>query len=104
MTVPAVKLTIVVERLLKPAVERLLTEAGVTGWSLFPGGGKGAHGIHRAQAAQLVSEFALVKIEVVLRDRATAERIAETLTEEYLAEQSGIVWLEQVEVWRARKF
>ena len=49
MTLPAVKLTVVVERLLKPAVERLLTEAGVTGWSVFPGGGHGAHGVHRAE-------------------------------------------------------
>ena len=104
MTRPAVKLTVVVERMLKPAVERLLTEAGITGWSVFPGGGHGAHGLHRAEAAQLVREFAIVKIEAVLRDRATAERIAERLTTEYLAEQSGIVWMSSVEVWRAAKF
>jgi len=104
MTIPAVKLTIIVERLLKPAVERLLTEAGVTGWSEFPGGGRGAHGLHRSEAAQVVSEFAIVKLETVLRDRATAERIAETLTTRYLADQSGIVWLSPVEVWRAGKF
>lgn len=104
MTTAAVKLTVIVERLLKPAVERLLTEAGVTGWSVFPGGGHGSHGLHRAEAAQLVREFAIVKIEAVLRDRATAERIAETLTAEYLADQSGIVWMTPVEVWRAGKF
>lgn len=104
MTLPALKLTIVVERLLKPAVERLLAEAGVTGWSVFPGGGRGAHGVHHARAAHLVHEFAILKIEAVLRDRASAERIAETLTREYLAEHSGIVWLESVEVWRAAKF
>lgn len=104
MTVPAVKLTIVCERLLKPAVERLLAEAGLTGWSIFPGGGRGAHGLHRAEAAQLVREFAIVKFEAVLRDRATAERLAETLTRDYLAEQPGIVWLEPVEVLRGAKF
>lgn len=104
MTTSAVKLTVIVERLLKPAVERLLTESGVTGWSVFPGGGHGTHGAHRAEAAQLVREFSIVKIEAVLRDRATAERIAETLTTEYLAEQSGIVWMTPVEVWRAGKF
>lgn len=104
MTTPAIKLTIIVERLLKPTVERLLTEAGVTGWSVFPGGGYGSHGLHRAQAAQLVREFAIVKIEAVMRDRATAERIAETLNNVYLADQSGIVWITPVEVWRANKF
>ncbi len=104
MTLPAIKLTIVVERLLKPAVERLLTEAGLTGWSVFPGGGRGAHGLHRTEAAQLVREFAIVKIEAVLRDRATAERLAQTLTQDYLHQQPGIVWLEPVEVLRGAKF
>jgi hypothetical protein len=104
MTVPAVKLTIIVERLLKPAVEKLMAEAGLSGWSVFPGGGRGSHGVHRAEAAQVVREFAIVKIEAVLRDRATAERIAETLAQEYLAEQPGVVWLEPVEVFRVTKF
>ena len=104
MTIPAIKLTIVVERLLKPTVERLLAEAGLTGWSVFPGGGRGTRGIHRAEAAQLVREFALVKIEAVLTDRATAERLAETLTREYLEDQPGIVWLAPVEVLRGAKF
>lgn len=104
MTIPAIKLTVVIERLLLPAVEALLTEAGVTGWSVFPGGGKGTRGIHRAESAQLVREFAIVKVEAVLRDRAVAERLARTLTEEYLAEQSGIVWLESVEVLRETRF
>ncbi|MCC6002384.1 MAG: hypothetical protein JJU19_16215 [Pararhodobacter sp.] len=104
MTTSAVKLTVIVERLLKPAVEQLLTKAGVTGWSVFPGGGCGSHGLHRAEAAQLVREFAIVKIEAVLRDRDTAESIARTLTTQYLANQPGIVWLSPVEVWRAGKF
>lgn len=104
MTIPAIKLVIVVERLLKPAVERLLTQAGVSGWSVFPGGGHGAHGDHRESGPQIVSEFAIVKIEAVLRDRATAETLAETLTRDHLADQPGIVWLAPVEVLRASKF
>lgn len=104
MTLPDIKLTIVVERLLQPVVERLLSEAGVSGWSVFPGGGRGAHGLHRADAAQIVREFGIVKLEAVLRDRATAERLAETLTREYLDQQPGIVWLETVEVLRGTKF
>ncbi|HAI58328.1 MAG TPA: hypothetical protein DCM32_00410 [Xanthomonadaceae bacterium] len=104
MTHPAVKLTIIAERLLKPEIETLLSEAGLHGWSIFPGGGRGVHGVHRSQAAQLVREFAIVKIEVVLRDRAVAERIAEVLTNDTMAEQPGLVWLEPVEVWRISKF
>ena len=104
MTLPAVKLSIVVERLLEPVVERLLAEAGVKGYSIFPGGGRGAHGSRSAHGAGVVREFAIVKVEVVLRDRATAERIAETLIRAHLREQSGIVWLEPVEVLREGKF
>lgn len=104
MTVPAIKLTVVTERLLKPAVERLLAEAGVTGWSVFPGGGRGTRGVHRTESAQLVREFAIVKIEAVLRDRALAERLAETLTTDYFVDQSGIVWVEPVEVFRETRF
>jgi hypothetical protein len=104
MTIPAIKLTIIVERLLKAPVERLLAEAGVSGWSIFPGGGHGAHGDHPADAASVVREFAIIKFEAVLRDRATAERLARTLTSDHLPEQPGIVWLEPVEVLRATKF
>lgn len=104
MTHPATKLTIVVERLLAPAVERLLRREGIGGWSIFPGGGRGAHGDHPADAAQLVREFAIVKFEIVLRDRGAAERIADTLAREHLADQSGVIWLEAVEVLRAERF
>ncbi|TVP74637.1 MAG: hypothetical protein EA339_00035 [Rhodobacteraceae bacterium] len=104
MTTPAVKLTIIVERLLKPQVERLLQQAGLAGWSIFPGGGRGTHGIHRSQAAQLVREFAIIKFEVVLRDRAKAEALAQELTQDVMAEQPGLVWLENVEVLRGAKF
>lgn len=104
MAHPAVKLTIVIERLIKPQVEELLAQHGLSGWSIFPGGGRGTHGVHRAQSVQLVREFAIVKIEAVLRDRAKAEAIAETLTQGVLSEQSGLVWLEPVEVWRTSKF
>jgi hypothetical protein len=104
MTHPAIKLTIIAERLLKPRIEALLSQAGLSGWSLFPGGGRGTHGVHRAQAAQLVREFAIIKFEVVLRDRATAEALAETLTTEIMAQQPGLVWLEPVEIWRISKF
>ena len=104
MTHPAVKLPIVVERLLEPVVERLLAAAEVKGYSIFPGGGRGAHGARPLHGARVVREFAIVKFEVVLRDRATAERLAETLTRDHLQEQSGIVWLEPVEVLREAKF
>ncbi len=104
MTTPAVKLTIIVERLLKPQIETLMQQAGLVGWSIFPGGGRGTHGVHRTQAAQLVREFSIVKFEIVLRDRAKAENLAEQITQDILVEQPGILWLESVEVLRSHKF
>jgi hypothetical protein len=104
MTHPAVKLTIIAERLLKSQIETLLSDEGLQGWSIFPGGGRGTHGVHRAQAAQIVREFAIIKFEIVLRDREKAERLAEALTNQIMAEQPGLVWLEPVEIWRIAKF
>jgi hypothetical protein len=60
--------------------------------------------VHRVGAAQVVREFAIVKIESVMRDRATAERLAGTIAREYRAAQAGILWLEPVEVLREAKF
>ncbi|TVQ34791.1 MAG: hypothetical protein EA356_09370 [Geminicoccaceae bacterium] len=104
MTQPATKLTIVVERLLEPVVERLLEAAQIKGYSVFPGGGRGSHGTHHAYSAQVVREFAIVKYEIVVADRAKAERVADTLISQHLTHQPGIVWLETVDVLRAWKF
>lgn len=104
MTIPATKLSIIVERLLQPHVERALASENVRGYSIFPGGGKGEHGIHPVDSAAVVREFSIVKIEAIVLDRAAAERIADVLAYECFKEQSGIVWLEGVEVLRRAKF
>lgn len=104
MTVPATKLSIIVERLLQPQVERALAAENVKGYSIFPGGGKGEHGIHPVDSAAVVREFSIIKVEAIILDRGAAERIADTLAFECFKEQSGIVWLETVEVLRRAKF
>ena len=100
----AFKLAAIVEKLQLPKVERLLRSENVTGWSVFPGGGKGAEATHPVDGARLVGDFAIVKVEAVLRSRETALRIAETLAGEVMREQPGIVWIETVEVIRAERF
>ncbi|MGJ3262076.1 MAG: P-II family nitrogen regulator [Salinarimonas sp.] len=104
MTIPATKISIVAERFLLPQIERVLAAEKVSGYSTFPGGGKGSHGVHPADAASLVREFSIVKLEAVMLDRTAAERIAEALATHAFQSQSGIVWLESVEVVRAEKF
>lgn len=104
MTVPATKISVVVERFLLPEVERTLAAAKVTGYSIFAGGGKGSHGVHPVDAASLVREFSIVKLEAVVLDHDAAVRAAETLAQGPLAAHSGIVWLESVEVVRGAKF
>lgn len=104
MTTIATKISIIVERFLQPEVERILTSEGVRGYSLYPGGGKGEHSFHPVDAASVVREFSIVKIEAIMMDRAAAERIADTLAFHCLKDQSGIVWLESVEVLRRAKF
>ncbi|GGK21320.1 P-II family nitrogen regulator [Salinarimonas ramus] len=104
MTTPATKISIVAERFLLPQIERVLEAERVSGYSIFPGGGKGAHGIHPVDGASLVREFSIVKLEAVILDRPAAERIAEALARESFQRHSGIVWLESVEVVRAEKF
>jgi len=104
MTIPATKLSIIVERLLQPQVERALAAENVKGYSIFPGGGKGEHGLHPVDSASVVREFSIVKIEAIILDRAVAERIADSLAYDCFKEQSGIVWLQSVEVLRRAKF
>lgn len=104
MTTPATKISIVAERFLLPQIERVLAAETVSGYSIFPGGGKGEHGVHPVDSASLVREFSIVKLEAVMLDRAAAERIAEALARDCFQRQSGIVWLERVEVVRPGKF
>lgn len=104
MTIPATKISIVAERFLLPQVERVLADEKVSGYSIFAGGGKGSHGVHPVDAASLVREFSIVKLEAIVIDRAAAERIAERLANESFRNQSGIVWLEAAEVVRPGKF
>ena len=104
MTVKAVKVSIVVEKLLQEGVAKIVEAAGARGYTLLEGGGKGAHHYHSTERRGLVGEFAIVKIEAIVADRATAEAIADKVAATYFGAQSGIVYLEEVEVLRAEKF
>ena len=48
--------------------------------------------------------FNIVRIEVIVADRAAAERIAETVASRFFKQYPGIVYIDQVEVLRPEKF
>ena len=104
MTVTAAKVSIVVEKLIQEGVAKIVEAAGARGYTLLEGGGKGGHAFHSTERRGLVGEFAIVKFEVIVADRAVAEAIAEKVAATYFGAHSGIVYLEDVEVLRADKF
>lgn len=104
MTHTATRISITTEKLIRDGVIRIIEEAGARGYFVFEGGGKGESIHHTQQRASVVGDFALVKIEVVLNDRAIAEAIAEKVAETYFGNYSGITYLDTVEILRPQKF
>lgn len=100
----ATKIVIVTEKLIEAQVERIVIDAGATGYTVLDGSGKGSHGVRTRDRPSVVADFALVRIEVIVADRAIAEEIAEAVSEKFFTNYSGIVYLDQVEVLRREKF
>lgn len=104
MTHQATKISIVTEKLIEAGVEKICLDAGATGYTVFEGSGKGSHGVRTRDRPSVVGAFALVKIEVIVADRATADQIAEKIASTYFQSYPGIVYLETVEILRRDKF
>lgn len=104
MTYRAVRVSIVTEKLNEREIERIVEQAGATGYSVFEGSGKGSHGVKTRDRPSIVNAFSLVKIEVIVPDHETAEAIAETVAERYFQDYAGIVYIDDVEVLRREKF
>jgi len=102
--IKAVKLSIVAEKILHERILKRIEEVGATGYSVFEGGGKGRHTLHPTDRASLVGAFSIAKIEVILSDRAAAEKLAEAVVSEFFDRYPGIVYLEDVEVVRRERF
>tara|TARA_R110000787_G_scaffold285173_2_gene400098 strand:+ start:56797 stop:57114 length:318 start_codon:yes stop_codon:yes gene_type:complete len=100
----ATLISIIAEKLIHDGVTRILKNAGATGYSFFEGAGKGGHGLHPAHRPSIVDDFAIVKTEVVVKDRRVAEKIAAEIAEAYFAKYSGIIYMDEVDVLRPEKF
>ena len=66
--------------------------------------GKGEHNLRSGTEPSVSARFTNVQIEAIVGDRATAERIADTVGAKYFKNYAVIVYLTQVEVLRASKF
>jgi len=104
MTHKAMKVSIVTEKRNEKEIERIVEEAGATGYTVFEGSGKGSHGVKSRERPSVVAAFSLVKIEVIVADRETAETIAERVAATYFDDYAGIVYLDDVEILRREKF
>lgn len=100
----ATKIVLVVEQLLRDKVCDIVEAEGARGYTVIDCSGKGAHGRHTRDGPTVIRGFALSRLEVIVKDRAAAERIAETVAKRFFEEYPGIVYIDDVEVLRPEKF
>ncbi|MEM6903415.1 MAG: hypothetical protein AAF556_09290 [Pseudomonadota bacterium] len=100
----AKKVVIITEKIIADQVTALIEECGGSGHTVVAAGGKGSRGIRRADRANVVGDFANVKIEVITDSMEVAEAIATRTAETFFENYSGITYLEEVEILRPHKF
>jgi nitrogen regulatory protein PII len=100
----ATKVVIITERIILKAVTEIIRAAGATGYTITPAGGMGSRGVRSSDRAGVVEELSNFKIEVIVGDQATADRIADEVAERFFENYSGITYLERVEILRPYKF
>lgn len=97
-TVPVVCLTIVAEAVVEARLLRNLENAGVRGWTLTSGRGKGTSQVDASDW-----EGANVRIETLL-PAAAADRVLAMLAELYFPRFAVVAWVTPAQVVRGDKF
>lgn len=101
----ATKIVIITERSILDGVADLIEKHGATGYTYTAAGGKGSRGQRRIdRAPQVAGILENVKIEVIVSDHDTAERLIEAVVSKYFENYSGITYIEPVEILRPGKF
>jgi len=101
----AEKLVIITEKLICDAICEIITDAGATGYTLTPAGGKGSRNKRStSDRATVIDDFSNVKIEVIVNNKAMAEEIVEQVAERFFVNYSGIAYVEDVGILRQFKF
>ncbi|MEL6322961.1 MAG: hypothetical protein AAGJ29_07650 [Pseudomonadota bacterium] len=101
---PALKITIIAERLLQKRLIQKIEDAGAKGYTIVDGGGKGEQFVRPGDRASVVNAFSIIRIEAVFADAAPARSVARDITETLFKEYSGIVYLSPIEILRQEKF
>jgi len=96
--VPAVCLTIIAEAVVEARLLRDLEAAGVRGWTLTSGRGRGASQVDASDW-----EGANVRIETLLSSSA-ADRVLAMLAELYFPRFAVVAWVSPAQVVRGDKF
>ena len=97
-TVPVVCLTIVAEAVVEARLLRDLEAAGVRGWTLTSGRGRGASQVDASDW-----EGANVRVETLL-STALADRVLTMLAELYFPRFAVVAWLTPAQVVRGDRF
>ena len=101
----AIKIIVVTEKFVEREVRSVIESHGASGYTLVSAGGKGLHHFHSTESrASVVEDFSNIKIEAIVRERETAEEIAQAIMDGVFQRYPGIIYLEDVEVWREKRF
>lgn len=98
MKVPLIKVTIIIESLLKEEIIELIHKHGATGHTMTKVEGEGSSGRHASDWGGRN-----IKIETLVSQEA-ADAIMNELSHEYFEDYSVIAWLVEVTVLRGDKF
>ncbi len=101
----AIKVVIITESSILDGIADILEQNGATGYTTTPAGGKGSRGKRRIdRSAQVAGILENIKVETIVSDMATAEKITDAVVTTYFDDYSGITYTQPVEILRPGKF
>lgn len=104
MTHTATKIVIITEKLITRDVTKVIEECGASGYTVLSVSGKGSRGVRSGDQSSIVDNYSNVKIEIITTSLETAEKIANTVADEFFEDYAGITYLEEVQILRPHKF
>jgi len=105
MAQQAVKLVIVTEKLLLKKVEKIIDDAGATGYTVVDAGGKGSRNARSTGRPTMYDNYSNIKFEVLTPNREMAVKISDEVASQFFDDYSGIAYLcNAMEVLHAHKF
>lgn len=98
------KLVIVTEKLLLKPITKIIEEAGATGYTIMPAGGKGSRNVRSSGHPSVSDTYSNIKIEVLTSNRDMALKISDEVAAQFFDNYSGITYICEAEVLHAHKF